>query len=258
MLIKYLSDLHLDASNMDFSTLPIDKSGRTVDAIILAGDIAVYRQLLSRLFMAIPEDMPVIFVPGNHEFEEYEFKNVEKDLIELVSSANFHVLQNNTLILNGVRFIGSTLWSDLKFNGDSLYEANVEQTELILRNQFCYHFKNGKKTLWGLNDMLEQHKISREYLTQEIHRPFDGKTVVITHFAPHHKSCEKHHKLSGFWCNNLDDLVGIPEFWIHGHIHSTSNYIVGNTNVLANPRGYSPTYNLSQNINFDPYATFVV
>lgn len=256
MKIKYFSDLHLDSSNMNFSPLCYDKQGNLVDVVILAGDIAVDDELFYRIFPHVPPSVHVLFVPGNHEFESHQFYKVEEKLRSMFAEAgdNWHFLQNESITLGHVKFMGATLWSNLKLNGDSLFQSNVEFSENILKNHRILLEQNGKKRLWNVPDMFQTFEESYAYLNKELDANFFGKKVVITHFAPHFKSAALKYKLNGFWCSNLEELVLKSDFWIHGHIHDTANYSVGNARVLSNPRGNSITYDLAQNTAFDIFA----
>lgn len=252
MKFKLLSDLHLEGSSLDSKKIAYDENDNLVDVLILAGDIAVYPDLLERHLYNIPESVKVIYVPGNHEYEVKVFNDVIPSLKEIFNMPNWHIMNNETLVIDDCRFICSTMWSNLKINGDSLYEANYEQAQLVLEQQKTkFRNEDGSLRKWAVEDMLKEHKASHDFLKKEIETPFDGKTIVVTHFAPHFKSVERVHKISGFWVSDMSEIMGEVDVWCHGHIHSTSDYKVGNTQVIANPRGNSLTYDLAQNVAFD-------
>lgn len=256
MKIKLISDLHLEGSSFDSSNIALDDNGNFVDVLVLAGDIAVYSEDLDRHLYNIPEDIPVIYVPGNHEYEVKIFNDVIPNLKKTFPFKNWHILNNETLIIKDTRFICATLWSDLMGNGDSLYEANYEQAKLILKSQkTSVRLDDNTLIPFNVEHMLNEFNISKEFILNELNTPFEGNTVVVTHFAPHLNSTEKKYKLSGFWASNLSEIMEGADFWLHGHIHSTSNYTLGNTKVLSNARGNSTTYNLHQNPDFDLQRT---
>lgn len=257
MKIKLVSDLHLEGSSFDSSQIAFDENGNLVDVIILAGDISVHPELLDRHTYNIPENIPVIYVPGNHEYECKIFNDVIPNIKKTLPFDNWYILNNETIIIGDTRFICATLWSDLMGNGDSLYEANYEQAQLILKTQKTFiRLDDGKKIPFGVEHMLAEFKKSKEFIIKELSSPFSGKTVVVTHFAPHIQSTEKKYKLSGYWASDLSDIMDGVDIWCHGHIHSTSNYHIGKTKILANPRGHSVTYNLNQNLDFQINKTF--
>jgi len=88
----------------------------------------------------------------------------------------------------------------------------------------------------------EQALVCQHWLTEALAQPFDGKTVVITHFAPSLMSADPRYGLvpgtAGF-CNALDHLLPKAQFWLHGHLHSPSHYVKNGCRVVANPLGYA-------------------
>ena len=68
-------------------------------------------------------------------------------------------------------------------------------------------------------------------------------TVVVTHNAPSNKSSEPQHKnsrLAPSFASNLENFINENQFkiWIHGHMHYNSDYTIGDTRIISNPRGY--------------------
>lgn len=259
MKIKLLSDIHLEGSSFDSSQIAYDEKGKLVDVLILAGDISVYPDLIDRHTYNIPESVQVIYVPGNHEYEVKVFNNVVPNLQEMFNFPNWHILNNKTLVLGDVRFICSTLWSDLKIDGNKGFLENYEQAQLIIKKQETKVLdSHGSLREWGIEDMLKEFEVSCNFLESEINKPFDGQTVVVTHFAPSVLSAEKKYKNKGFWVSNLEYLMEGVDLWCHGHIHSSNNYKIGDTHILSNPRGHSVTYDLPQNVTFNKDLTVEV
>lgn len=255
MKINFLSDLHLEHSNM---SLP-EMDGQ---CLILAGDICVdFNGIKKLLAYQIPEDKPVIFVPGNHEFEGKRFSKALEDLFAIEKEfPNFHMLYNKTFSYNGVKFIGTTLWSN--FEGQGL--AHKEEVKKRAKNNvvdFSYIFKKNEisKTpeyvAWTPDDMEKEFKKAYDFLQYELkNNPTDEEKIVVTHFAPHNKSISsnfKHDLLAAYWVNHLEELLGFSKCWIHGHTHHSFDYEVAGTRVMCNPRGYSKTYDLTSNHMFD-------
>lgn len=257
MKIKLLSDLHLEGSSFDSQAIAFDANGNLVDVLILAGDISAEPEFIDRHVYNIPETVQVIYVPGNHEYEVKVYNDVIPKLKEMFNFPNWHILNNETIQIGDYRFICSTLWSDLKIDGDSMFESNYEQAHLLLqKNKTRLRLPDGTLRLWDVDDMLKEFKNSYDFLKSEIDKPFNGKTIVVTHFAPSINSSEKQYKNKGFWVCDLEKLMTGVEVWCHGHIHSSNDYVIGNTRVLSNPRGHSVTYDLSQNVSFDKNFIF--
>ena len=83
---------------------------------------------------------------------------------------------------------------------------------------------------------------SQAWLRQALAQPFDGPTVVVTHFAPSLLSADPRYGIApgtaGF-CNALDDLLPLATLWLHGHLHCKNDYVRHGCRVVANPLGYA-------------------
>lgn len=249
--INILSDLHLEFSNFKLTE-------EDYDILVLAGDISQDLNSL-RLFFDrnLKENIPVIYVMGNHEFEGKRFSDAINNYKELEKEyPNIHVLYNEAIDVEGVRFIGSTLWSNFESRGIDFKNQikNWAKNNVV---DFSYIFKKNtegydlKYRPWEPNDMEKEFNKAYDFLTFELRkRETEIPKFVVTHFAPHLKSIHPQYEKdigSAYWCNNLEELMGFSEYWVHGHTHDSFNYTVENTKVLCNPRGVSKTYNLSSN-----------
>lgn len=232
MKLHILNDLHIEFE--DF--VP---PATTADVVILAGDIGVGMEGL-RWAQARFLDKPVIYVPGNHEFYHHDTALIE----ELKSQATDHinVLNDDQVIINGVRFLGSILWTDFALFGEadkffSMQAARQRMTDFsIIQNQ-------GQR--FTPEDAIQLHTTSRDWLAAMLAEPFDGKTVVVTHHAPSSQSVHPryaHDLLTPAFASNLENLMdnGRVDLWIHGHMHESFDYKVYGTRVVCNPRGYAP------------------
>ena len=117
MRIQLFSDLHLER---DPTFEPLVHPG--TDVVVLAGDIGSY-QARSRLqdedfglarfsprrFSPAPR---VLYVPGNHEFDSLEYEDAYERLQRVCAHLGIEWLDGQTVVIDGVRFIGSTLWAD--------------------------------------------------------------------------------------------------------------------------------------------------
>ena len=89
--------------------------------------------------------------------------------------------------------------------------------------------------------MREQGIACQQWLDEALRQPFDGVTVVITHFAPTLASADPRYGVTpgtaGF-CNALDALLPRADYWLHGHLHCALDYVKDGCRVIANPLGY--------------------
>ena len=265
MNIQLLSDLHLE-SNPRFTATPAPGA----DLLVLAGDIGSYQNgsLLESLniddfglarFSPLPVSqggaawpVPVFFLPGNHEYDGLDFDAAHARLRETCERLAMVWLERETVLLQGVRFIGSTLWTDFDalstgqaLSGDITLAHQLKAREKAFRAANFYLKKNhafraGEPMLAA--GWREQGLQSHAWLRQALAVPFDGRTVVVTHFAPSLLSSDPRYGLTpgtaGF-CNSLDDLFGRADLWLHGHLHCPVDYRKHGCRVLANPLGYA-------------------
>lgn len=244
--INLISDLHLDASNCTINTA-------NADYLVIAGDLATEKDLIYYFFERVsPKDIPIIYVLGNHEFEYQDIDTYVIELKKLLSDfPNVHILDNESIVLDGIKFIGTTLWSNFELDGlDLKKEAMIWSEENIVDFHHIYKKENGKYRTLTAKDMLMLNEKACNFLTYELLKNnFSGKKVVVTHFAPHLKSVHDDFKdtMSSYWVNNLENLLGFSDYWFHGHTHNSFEYNIEGTIVACNPRGYSRMYDLSSN-----------
>src|SRR5688572_8569257 len=107
MKLTVLSDLHLSFEGMD-------RPRNDADVVVLAGDIARPREAAA---WALGFDKPVLYVLGNHEFYGGSIDGTASELKRLCAGSHVHVLDDNEIVIGGVRFLGSTLWTDFMLFG---------------------------------------------------------------------------------------------------------------------------------------------
>lgn len=238
MKLQIVSDLHLEFD--PGWRLPATDA----DVLILAGDI---HPGLHGMTSFSRVGRPVIYVPGNHEFYGEHLDGLSAAMRLYSNTARIHVLNNNELVLDGVRFLGTTLWTDFRlFGTDRLEEALLAADGQM--NDYI-SIRNGSGFITPQHT-LQLHLSAVEWLEKKLATPFHGPTVVITHHAPHPAS--QHPKYAGHILNSafvsdLTRLMGKAELWIHGHIHWSLDYEVNGTRILCNPKGYR-----DENKNFRP------
>jgi 3',5'-cyclic AMP phosphodiesterase CpdA len=223
------------------------------DVVVLAGDIDVpLTRSLQWAADRLP-GVPVIYVPGNHDYfvgENAQYTMVEQMDAgrELADKLGIHLLLDDTVVMDGTRFVGSTLWTDFAIGrGNSaakIAEAagrnGMNDYKAIKRWSTAHP---GKRKRLRPQDTIAAHRISRAYIEGELAVPFDGPTIVVTHHAPHPDSLDLRHQGRMDWCyaSNLSSIMegpAAPDVWLHGHIHKAHDYVMGSTRVVANPRGY--------------------
>ncbi|GAA4336150.1 metallophosphoesterase family protein [Variovorax defluvii] len=250
MKLQLLSDLHLEVHpRLEITPAP------GAELLVLAGDIGSYQTGsriddddfgLSRFSPRRGWPTPVLYVPGNHEYDNADFDATHARLRSLCGALGIQWLERETRVIDGVRFIGTTLWADfdaLIEPGDSMAEALRKRGKAMRAANFYLEktatMRNGEIFL---ADSLREHSLTcQAWLREALAQPYDGPTVAVTHFAPSLASADPRYGLSpgtaGF-CNTLDDLLPQADLWLHGHLHCAFDYVKDGCRVAANPLGY--------------------
>ncbi len=242
MKVLVFSDLH---NEFDVFIPPYTEKGE-IDAVILSGDTDLGTRGAVWALKSF-KDLPILYVVGNHEYYGWLISEINLGLEAVErNNDNFHFLYNKELVLNGVRFLGCTLWTDFALYGPAFCpeakryaQKNMADFEVIIAGSV-----NRTRRLRPA-DTVEMHRESIRFLQERLSTAFSGPTVVITHHAPLRRSISDYHwnsLLSAAFASNLDDLIlkYEPRLWIHGHTHHNVDYVFGSTRVISNQRGYVP------------------
>lgn len=252
--VRVLSDLHLEGN------LPDVIPHAEADLVVLAGDIHNHAEGLRWAAETFDPEVPVIYVPGNHEYYDGEFGALEAAMRDAAHALdNVHYLNNDAYVDPAGRFrvLGTTLWTDFAlFGADdaSIAHATDAASKVML------DFKGLIQVTWPHDeavhagadaperdftpaDSLALHHRSRAWLEAQLAAPFAGTTIVVTHHAPHPRSlaeCYARDPVSAGFVNDLAELVRAPvALWAHGHTHTSFDYETEDgTRVVCNPRGY--------------------
>ena len=289
MKIQLLSDLHLE-TQPHYAPQP----ALGADVLVLAGDIGSYQtgSLLADADFGLARfsphhgwPTPVLFVPGNHEYDGLDFDAAHARLRETCERLGMVWLERETTVLQGVRFVGTTLWSDFdalaqvkppkhkpkdKSQKDAAANSPGPGSTLTPTSALAHQLKQREKAFraanfylqktgttrqgkpWLAAEWREQALTCQQWLRAALQQPFDGATVAVTHFAPSLYSADPRYGLTpgtaGF-CNALDDLLPHASLWLHGHLHAPSNYLHQGCRVVANPMGYA---NRNEQTHFMP------
>lgn len=254
MRLHILSDLHL---NMQ----PLQQPQTDADIVILAGDIARPEAAIA---WARGFGKPVLYVPGNHEFYGGSLRQTPGTLRALCAGSNVRLLDNDCLTLQGVRFVGSTLWSDFRAAGEgpARTEAMAQALRLMRDFQRIQRGDEPDAPLFTPQDAAALYVANRQWLARELAQPFGGPTVVITHHAPSLHSIHPRFAgspLNACFVSDAADLVAASgaRLWVHGHTHDSFDYRLHGTRVLCNPRGYAKN-GVAENPLFDPHLVVEV
>jgi Icc-related predicted phosphoesterase len=245
--IQIFSDLHGDAAPVkNIAIAP------GIDVVVVAGDTCEgTEQAFDRLRRIVPQPIPIVTVLGNHEYYRRCIPDELAQARSLAVSRNIHLLENDTVVL-GARFVGATLWTD--------YSAFGETNKRAVMNACADAMNDHRRIRWQKKPWMRfrpqeaaiLHHRSKAYFEEVLSLPFDGPTVAVSHHAVHWKSVDPKHQrdfVTGAYVSDLSAFIETrqPALWIHGHVHVSSDYRVGEkTRVLCNPHGYgqeNPNFN---------------
>lgn len=245
MIIRLMSDLHLEFDSEN-PFLPTTLAEDSDSILILAGDITLAGRMeySNYFFEAITSQFKnILYVPGNHEYYRGSIDDtVEKLKNNLSKYKNLLVLDNDSIEIDGVTFIGSTLWSEFdKGNPLSMWHCDrkISDFSVIYKDVKCI-------TAFRAEDAYATFLQNKKWLEDTLKETNSEKRIVITHHAPTFRSIHKNYEgnpLNGAYVSDLSELIldYNPLYWFHGHTHDSFDYKIGSTRVICNPRGYPIT-----------------
>lgn len=239
MRIQIFSDLHADVLPIKSIAIAND-----IGAVVVAGDTCEgASRAFERLRQIVPLTIPIVMVMGNHEYYRRFLPLELEEARTLAPSSNVHLLEDDEIVLGGVRFLGATLWTDYRLFGAGR-QMPVMQTCAAGMND---HRRIGwLKKPWRRFRPQEAellHQRSRTFIEKALGSPFPGPTVVVTHHAVHPSSVDPTYRdewLTAAYVSDLSRLIEAyqPALWVHGHVHKSFDYRAGATRIVCNPHGY--------------------
>lgn len=267
--VSVVSDLHLEFADC---TLP---GG---DILIMAGDIWLARdmgtdgaarpEMRNRFVRFCREELSkynaVLAITGNHEPYGSNIAEMDGTIRDFLAAhaPNVRLLVNQFAEIGGVTFLGTPLWATCGVGGpvaEMAIGGGMNDFRLIRTHVSPMDRAPdmvGKDRRFTPRDANALHQQAVAWLKDEL--PRHSRCVVIGHHAPSFLSAGSDHadnSLDAAYCSNLHELIiDHPQIaiWIHGHTHRAERYRIGNTQVIANPRGYFPSERVSR--FFDPTA----
>ncbi|WP_417513000.1 metallophosphoesterase family protein [Marinobacter sp.] len=240
MRLRILSDLHVECFQEGRDLPEV-----AADVVILAGDIHRTAEGLAWAAERFA-GQEIIYVPGNHEFYGTSMPEARKALLAEARHFGIHLLDNATVDIGGVRFHGTTLWTDF-----GLYhgQPNCDPVETERRAlAFMPDFRIIQQPAGEVFSPAESQMLHAEaiaWLEVALSEPSPGPRVVISHHAPLPECIPPKYQgdaLSPAFASNLRALMGKMDLWVHGHVHEPVDLQVEGTRVFANPGAYPKEY----------------
>lgn len=249
MFIRPLSDVHNEFSTFNVPATDVD----SMATLVLAGDIGVAKR--PNTLHPFLEDVSkrfanVLYIPGNHEYyNDGSLLRTEAKLADICAKyPNVHYMNRQTRKIDDVLYIGATLWTDFK-KGDPIVMLQAgEELNDYEHIRTGTHAEPYRRTIRPI-DIIGIHLDHRSFIETELKKAKlagEKKVVVFTHHGPSFMSRPKEMRPTNTdWAYyndcGLEDMMldyGVS-VWIHGHSHYPVDYLIGDTRVVSNPRGYA-------------------
>ena len=191
----------------------------------------------------------VLYVKGNHEHYHGNFENTSSLLKEYLAlhAPNVTLLDNESIEIEGVKFIGSILWATYGCNTqnhmliqNNMNDCHVIKTQLSCGDEYLYEFTHkihGRKM--NVFDINNEHKKSISFIENEL-KTSTLPCIVITHHCPSFLCLEEGGDMSDAYASNQHKLIEQykPKMWIYGHTHEPKHFRINDTLLINNSRGY--------------------
>jgi predicted phosphodiesterase len=260
-----LSDLHVE-----YASFEPPRAGNAYDAVVLAGDIGQATLALQWARRAFPNH-PIVQVAGNHEYFDAVREPALDAMRETAHRLGIHLLENDVAVIGGVEFVGCTAWTDFRLHerpgrpvtmsaADAMAGARRAMLDYRLIDVVDPALPGGLRR-FEPPDSAALHERSRAWLERVLARPAGLPRVVVTHHLPSWHSVSPGYiaaPSNPAFASDLDALFAGVDLWIHGHTHSSHDYLAAGCRVVCNPRGYPMRAGGFENPRFDPARTVVV
>lgn len=259
MRLLVLSDLHVEHAPF----IPATDDG-AFDAVVLAGDIGQATLALHWARRSFPRH-PIIQIAGNHEYFDAVLEPALDAMRTVARRLGIHLLECDEVVLDGVAFLGCTVWTDYRLHERPGRPVSMSAESAMAgarRAMLDYRLIEvadrtgpaGRRRFEPI-DSVVIHEASRYWLAERLARPAAGRRVVVTHHLPSWHSVSVDFAAAPSnpaFASDLDVLFAGVDLWVHGHTHSSHDYVAAGCRVVCNPRGYPMRGGGFENPRFDP------
>ena len=260
MKFALCSDLHLEFGNL------LLNNTEGADVLVLSGDICIAKDLgidnarshqwMNFFLNCSVQFKDVIYIMGNHEHYHGDFaKSYDQLKVALKDMPNIHVLEKETIKFGDVNFVCGTLWTDMNKEDPITLEAigsYMNDYRIIEDSTKVVYFRDAdgnsqqRTGKFSQYQSVEEHKAMMKVIADVTEANPDEKWVVVGHHAPSKLSTKPRYQddviVNGAYSSDLSDfMLDHPQIkvWTHGHTHDPFDYMIGETRIVCNPRGYA-------------------
>jgi Icc-related predicted phosphoesterase len=249
MLLHIFSDLHMDVRGWQPPELG-------ADVYLVAGDLYDDGRHSARWCASLAQrtGKRVLFTPGNHDFYGARIGARLKEMDAICRSGGVTLLQNRNVVIDGIRFVGTTLWTDFMLDGAGYHTLARHAARQMIHDFTGIFTGDGRGQGASLTPEYTErmHRRALRALERGLEDAYEEPVVVMTHHAPSQQSISERYARSGLnpaFASNLDNLVGWSnaKLYVHGHLHENCDFVLGSTRVVCNPRGHHSALNSTFN-----------
>ena len=266
--IRIASDLHIDINTKYYNLTNIEIVQRlnldNINILVLAGDTAEYPKNLNFIdyISKLYPKLKIIEVGGNHLY--YSCVALQMSINDInktcrkhsKNNPNYYFLENDTVQIDNVKFIGATMWTKL---GE---RAGIQMKCVKALNDFNYIIRKYPYKL-SPRDCVEMCEKSRKFIVKEVNNtPENMESIIITHHCPvWYGGDDITHAFNIDLSKTIRMLKNTPKAWIYGHTHKNNQLggiLISNQNktmpFLCNQFGYKGEYKYDE--QFNAWKTF--
>ncbi|MFK4533469.1 Icc-related predicted phosphoesterase [Bradyrhizobium ottawaense] len=250
MKVQPFSDIHFDVHPTKAISIV-----EGVDVVVVAGDTCEGAvKAFEHLRRIVPIEIPIVMTLGNHEYYRRFIPN-ELALARAQAPAfNIHVLENAAVKIGGdkgILFVGATLWTNYEAFGEAKKAAAMTACASGMNDHRLIGWRKQPWQRFRPREAAIMHHQSTKYIDQALASSATDRCVVVSHHAVHWNSVDPRYASELVTAAFVSDMTALiekhqPALWIHGHVHNSSDYRVGNTRIVCNPHGYgneNPAFN---------------
>jgi predicted phosphodiesterase len=236
MRLWVMSDIHLEFT--PGWELPSGDERPRFDVLVVAGDLITRMERGVAWLLARVTDKPIIYIAGNHEFYGCDIDRTVEKARQAAAGTNVHILQNDSVEIDGVLFVGATLWTDFAVFGNpdhAMQMAGYGMTDYYKIRKLNYE-KRLRPT-----DTLSRHLETREFIARTTREACTGRKVVISHHGcvrEAMKAGTESETISAAYTSDCQELLKNVDLWVYGHTHESRDFTIGRTRIVSNAKGY--------------------